>query len=444
MRATLLPLLVAAVTGCGVGRGEPGQDLRDYVDTLSAIDSHAHPMAFVMQGAPPDTDYDALPLDGIPPFALPPALRPSNPAYRDAQRSLFGVAGGDSGTTADSSFTQARTERINQLGERFPAWVLDTLHIGVMLANRVALGRGLSAPRFRWVAFDDALMLPLDTHDEAGRTADTRALYPLEAKLLQRYLHDLGLARAPSTLEAFQRDVITATLAHQRNAVAVKFEAAYLRPLDFDPADSSAAAAIYARYANRGIPSRADYRTLQDYLVRYITREAGRLGMAVQIHSVNGFGGHYDSAGAAPHLLASLVSDPTLGATHFVVIHGGWPLVDETEALLTKPNVYTDLSMMDQLADSASFVRALRHWLAVAPEKVMFGTDAFDGGAEQGWEQVAWVAAHNARRGLVVALEQMVQANQLTPGRARDIARMVLHDNAVAAYRLDLAAPARP
>src|SRR5512135_991986 len=100
-----------------------------------------------------------------------------------------------------------------------------------MLSNRVAMGRGLAAPRFRWVAFADALLLPLDVGAEAARTPDARALYPLEAKLLRRYLKDLALAKLPATLDRYQQDVVAGTLARQRSegAVAIKFEAAYLR-----------------------------------------------------------------------------------------------------------------------------------------------------------------------------------------------------------------------
>ena len=66
-----------------------------------------------------------------------------------------------------------------------------------MMANRIAMGPGLAPPRFRWISFADPLMLPLDTRGEAARTPDTRPLYPREAKLLQRYLRDLELARCP-------------------------------------------------------------------------------------------------------------------------------------------------------------------------------------------------------------------------------------------------------
>ena len=426
------------MTACADARSRVDQDLASYIDTLEAIDTHAHPMAAVAAGAPADSDYDALPLDDIPPFELPLALRASNPAYREAQRSLYGVSGGDSGSPEAKALAEARAQAMHHRGDQFPSWVLDQLHIRVMLANRVAMGAGLTPPRFRWVAFADPLMLPLGIRGEAGRTPDTKPLYPLEAKLLRRYLRDLGLARVPATLARYEHDVVSATLErqHAAGAVAVKFEAAYWRALDFDVADSAAAAAIYARYAGGGVPTHAEYKVLEDHLVRSIAREAGRLGMAVQIHSIDLFGGYYAAAGAAPHLLESMFSDPALRGTHFIVVHGGWPLVAETMSQLGKPNVYADISMMDQVAGAAALSRTLRMWLSVWPEKVMFGTDAFDGGGQQGWEQIAWVASHNARRALTDALTGMVRDGEITAVRAKELARMVMRENAVAAYRL--------
>ena len=293
VRTACLFLSITTATACAVTRTGADQDLVTYVDTLRAIDSHAHPMAFVAVGAPADSDFDALPLDGLPPFELPLPLRASNPAYRDAQQGLYGVRGGDSGSAQATAIGQARAQMMQRHGDQFPNWVLDQLHIEVMLANRIALGAGLAPPRFLWVSFVDALMLPLDIRGEAARTPDTRPLYPLEAKLLKRYLRDLQLTRVPATLDRYQHDVVSATLErqHAAGAVAVKFEAGYLRALDFDPADSAAAAAIYRRYAAAGVPTHVEYKVLEDYLVRYIAREAGRLGMAVQIHSTDGFGG---------------------------------------------------------------------------------------------------------------------------------------------------------
>src|SRR5919202_3281596 len=258
-----------------------------------------------------------------------------------------------------------------------------------MLANRIALGPGLAPPRFRWVSFADALMLPLDTRAEAARTPDTRSLYPREAALLRRYLRDLGVAAIPPTLDAYVRTVVTPTLERQRRAgaVAIKFEAAYLRPLDFDDPDTAAARRVYARYAAGGTPTRAEYKALEDYLFRVLAREAGRLGMAVQIHALETFGGFYHAAGSAPHLLEPALNDSALRGTSFVIVHGGWPLVGQTQALLAKPNVYADVSMMDLILEPPQLAQVLRQWLVEWPEKVLIGTDAFDGGEEKSWAE---------------------------------------------------------
>jgi predicted TIM-barrel fold metal-dependent hydrolase len=307
-----------------------------------------------------------------------------------------------------------------------------------MMANRIALGPGLAPPRFRWISFVDALMLPLDVSGEAARTPDTRPLYPREAKLLQRYMRDLGVRALPATLDDYVRTIVAPTLARQRanGAVGVKFEAAYLRPLDFDDPDVAGAQRVYARYARGGVPTRAEYKTLEDYLFRAIAREAGRQKLAVQIHVLETFGGFYSTRGSAPHLLEPAFNDSTLRGTKFVIVHGGWPLVGETQALLGKPNVYADISMMDNILSPTVLAGVLRQWLGEWPDKVLFGTDAFDGGAEQGWEQIAWVASNTARRGLAIALTGMMRDGEITRERAQALARMVLRENAAIVYSL--------
>jgi predicted TIM-barrel fold metal-dependent hydrolase len=438
-RLVVPAIVLSLFVGCRGRDGDPHRALLAYVDTLSAIDSHAHPMAYVVAGAPPDTDYDALPLDGLPPWEPPKALLPTNLALRRAQRALYGRSVGDSGSTESKAFLEVRSKVTQARGERFSTWSLDQMHISVMLANRVAMGAGLTAPRFRWVAFADPLMLPLDISAEAIRTPDTKPLYPLEAKLLRRYLRDLGMSRVPATLGRFEHDVVTATLERQKKtgAVAIKFEAAYLRALDFDAADPATAAAIYNRYSRGGVPAHAEYKTLEDHLIRVICREAGRLGLAVQLHSTSGFGGAYNAAGAAPHLLNSLFGDSTLKKTNFVIVHGGWPLVDETEIQLSRRNVYADISMLDILADSLGLQRAIRKWITKVPDKVLFGTDAFDGGPTDGWEQVGMMASQRARQALGQAVLSMWLSHEITEERAREIARLVLRDNAAKVYYLN-------
>jgi len=336
---------------------------------------------------------------------------------------------------------RATMKRIaKEQGDRFPQWVLDKIGTEVMVANRIAMGPGLAPPSFRWASYVDALMLPLSTKTESASSPDRAVLYPLEERLLKRYMKDLGVAALPPSLDAYLKTVVTPTLERQRKAgcIAVKFEAAYLRRLDFDAPDEAAARTVYARYAGGGEPSRADYKKLQDFLFRRIAAEAGRLGMAVHVHSIEGAGSFYEIGGSDPLLLEPALNDPSLRKTTFVVVHGGGMYAPHTGALFAKPNVYADFSVMPQFYTAATLAGILRGWLTQYPEKVLFGTDAFAIGPDAGWELSAWLASTTARRALAMCLTEMLRDNEVTRARAEELAKMVLRGNAARLYKLPL------
>jgi hypothetical protein len=409
---TITLVIGLSLTACSQRPVDPA--LERYIASIKAVDDHAHPMLQLPPGAKPDTEYDALPLDALPPMTLPARLRADHPDWIAAQRA------------------------VKERGAKNPAEALDFAGIAIMLSNRVAMGPGLAPPRFLWVPFADALMLPLDGRLESARTPDTRSLYALETKLLHRYMNDLGVAKLPASLDDYVKTVVTPTLERQKKggAVAVKFEAAYLRALDFDDPDPNLARLVYSRFAAGGTPGRAEYKTLQDYLFRVIAREAGRLGLSVHIHSTDVAGSFYSARGADPALLESALNDSTLRATKFVIIHGGWPLVTHTLSLMAKGNVYADISMMDIVGEPSQVANALRMWLNEYPDRVLFGTDAFAGGPDQTWEAGALLAANSARRALGLALTGMLRDGVVTRERAEQLARMVMRENAVALYGL--------
>jgi uncharacterized protein len=283
-------------------------------------------------------------------------------------------------------------------------------------------------------------MLPLPTTAEAGSSFDRARLFPLEAKLLRRYLADLHITALPTTLAAYVQQVVTPTLEFQKQhgCIAVKFEAGYLRSLDFADVPVATASAIYAKYARGGVPSHAEYKALQDYLFRTIAREAGRLGMAVHVHSFEGFGNGYSAAGSDPLLLEPTLNDTTLRATQFVILHGGGAFSDHTGVLLWKPNVYTDLSTIVLTRSPQQIAVILRSWLSLYPERVLYASDAFGFGPDMGWEYTAWLAGRNARDGLAIALTGMLRDGDVSRQRAQEIAVMVLRMNASRLYRLGL------
>src|SRR5262249_39065614 len=153
----------------------------------------------------------------------------------------------------------------------------------------------------------------------------------------------------PGTLQQYADGVIAPTLAKQKRdgAVAIKFEAAYLRSLDFGPVPTDPAAAtteaaqIYTRYVKGGPPLNPEYIRLQNYLLRYIAREAGRLGMPVHFHPGGGCGSYFMLNPSNPALLESLFNDPAQRKTTFVLVHAGaGAFTKYTAYLLMKPNVY--------------------------------------------------------------------------------------------------------
>ena len=415
----------------------PGADpeMAGFIAKIRAVDNHSHANSV----APGDPDADALPLDGIP-FELPAPLRPESPDWLAAYKALYNYPHADLSDAHMDELRAAMQGVAKEQGDKFPSWVLDQVGTEVLLANRVAMGPGLPQPRFLWVSYVDALLLPLSTKAEAATSPDRGKLFPLEDKLLVRMMSSLKIAKRPGTLDAYLKTVVTPTLeAHrQGGCVAVKFEAAYLRALDFEEVPAATATGIYAKYAGGGEPSHAEYKALQDFLFRFIAREAGRLGMAVHVHSFEGFGNAYRAAGADPLLLESAFNDPTLKDTRFVIVHGGGVFASHAGAMLWKPNVFVDISMMTLAYTPARLAGILRDWLTQYPEKVLFGTDAFSSGPDAGWELSAWLASTTGRQALAIALTAMIRDDEVTRPRAREIATMVLRTNAATLYKLPL------
>ena len=413
------------------------RDLAAEIAKIKAIDNHAHPVKVVLGNDAPDREYDALPVENMEPSSDPIRARPDNPEIVEAWRRLFGYQYRDRTPQHVRELQQRKKQLMQEKGDGYANWVLDQLGIETMFANRVAMGRGIQPPRFRWVPFGDALMYPANNALLAAQTPDRKLFFGYEDRLLRRYLQDAGYKTPPATLDEYLKKVITPTLENQKRggAIALKFEAAYLRSLDFSNPPAAEAARLYAS-AQRATPGNADYKRLQDYLFRYIASECGRLGMAVHFHAAAGAGSYFDVSGANPLLLESVLNDPALRKTNFVLIHGGWPFTNEITALLEKPNAYVDFSEQTFFNYPREVSQVIRRWLEHVPEKVMFATDAYPFSEELGWEEAAWMASTTGRQALGLALSDMLRDQQIDRPRAVQLARMVLRENAVKLYHL--------
>jgi uncharacterized protein len=407
------------------------------IHRIRAIDNHSHPPRVVGPGEK-DDEFDALPCDPLEPTDSNTMTRPENPQYLAAWKDLWGYQFSDRSQAHVQALIAKKQQIREEKGDTYPGWVLDRLGIETEFANRVALGRGLDAKHFRWVPFDDALIFPLDNSGLGSETPDRKFFFSRETMLLEKYRRELGVAALPPTLNDYEARVVTPELEKQKQAgaVAIKFEAAYLRSLDFEPAEQQDAAAVYARYARGGLAEKAEYKRLQDYLFRYVAGEAGRLGLPVHIHTGWGCGGYFSIKESDPLLLESVLNDPRLRGTKFVLLRGGAvAYTSETAFLLTKPNVYADLSEQTWLESPRRLSEVLRYWLEWYPEKILYGTDLYPGSSTDiDWEEIGWQTNDTARRALGIALTGMMQDGEIARPRAMEIARMVLRGNAIKLY----------
>lgn len=409
----------------------PDSLLLDSILSIRAIDTHAHPLPVLRPGATDEFD----PPSSLPPLGPPALLRSNNPAWKEAWRSLYGYeAAGDS---LDQKRVQdARQKAIAQHSSGYPAWILDKLSIDIMLANRHETGPGLARPRFRLVWFADPLVFPLDNSAAKSANPQRGAAYDFEETWLRTYLREENLAALPGSLDQYMSRLVIPALARRKRegAVAIKFAFAYLRDLRVgNPSAANAAEAYRSHLAGKKI-SEAENRMVQDFLIRSIIREAGRLQLPVQIHVGAGSGPFFDNAGADPFLLMPVLLDTAFRQATFVLVHGGFPTAAATRVIFAKPNVYVDFSSQAFLSSTAELAEVLRRWLEFRPEKVMFATDAYPLTKSIGWEEIAWMTNQSSRRALAIALTGMVRDGQINRARAMEIARMVMRETAATVY----------
>jgi predicted TIM-barrel fold metal-dependent hydrolase len=391
------------------------------IQKIVAVDHHAHALPARRPASAESERPDPL---GKTPFPYPVRLRVTNPEYVEAWRALYGYQHKDMTDDHARQALKAKLRLMEQKGVDYPSWVLDQAGIEIMLVNMPSLGPGQIGPRFLWVTYADGLLFPFVSGQDAIQAMGT----------------EIGPGRLPATLDEYLDGVVKAQLQQWKaaGAVAIKFGIAYRRSLDVANVSATEARSIYERHVQDGKLSATDDKALQDFIFRTVAREAGRLGLAVHIHTGIGADPYFSISGANPMLLESVFNDETLRRTNFVMLHGGWPFEREAGVMLIKPNVYADFSSQTFLRSTRALSNVLEEWLAWYPEKILFGTDAYpDDTPLANWEEKVWLTAKTSREALALALTRMIRADQIARPRAEELARMVLRDNAVKLYGLE-------
>lgn len=261
-----------------------------------------------------------------------------------------------------------------------------------------------------------------------------RRLLPCPVENIHRVEHTLDPLldlEIPFTavLRRFRDDVV-----HQlRNgAVGLKSSIAYRSGLDVEVVQQTAAERAHGRMRARRA-SNGDRKVVRDWFFAETLRIAIDHDVPVQVHTGMGDGPDFDMRAANPILLGRVFADRELRAARIVLIHAGYPWVEEAGWAANQfDNVYVDISEMNPFSAHGVTSKLLSLLEMTPTHKLMFGTDGINA------PEVAWFAAVRGRRSVAACLGTLVRDDWLTASEAAQIGRDILADNARALYRLPI------
>ncbi|MFL6351031.1 MAG: amidohydrolase family protein [Bryobacteraceae bacterium] len=403
------------------------RDLLAAVQQIPIFDNHSHP------GFPDDPDVDAM---AAPPGSAALRIRADNPELIAASKALFEYPYLDFSPEHTRWLIDRKAQLKREQGNQYFSRILDRLGIETAIANRVSMPAYLGKQRFLWAFFVDSFLFPFDNAAIKAQNGDQQVYIPLQEKLFHRQLQQAGLQTLPGSFDEYLHFISRILeLDHQNGGIAIKFEAAYFRSLFFaDPAQSQVAP-IYTRYRTGGAPSIQEYTVFQDFIFRYLLREAGRLHLAVHFHTSVGIGDFFSLHNGNVLNLENVLRDPRYDAVTFVLLHGGFPYERQIIWLAARKNVYVDSSLTDLYLYPSEFKQVLKYWLSIYPEKVVFGSDAFPFNEALGAEEAYWLSVQSSREALAAALSELVAEHAFAKDQAMKIARAYLHDTAAQLYK---------
>lgn len=208
----------------------------------------------------------------------------------------------------------------------------------------------------------------------------------------------------------------------KQGCVALKCAAAYERGLDFRPVSRHRAEKVFKKKPHEQSPG--DIKDFQDYIFGEICKIAAKLNLPLQCHTGMGL----LNKSRALELSDVIERNPD---TKFVLLHGGYPWMEDVNGLLrTYPNVYPDLCWLPLLSTSAA-VRMLHELIdGGTSDKISWGCDAFT-------PEESYGALLAARFVFAKVLAEKVKDGRFSPRDAREVGNNLLYDNAAALYGLD-------
>jgi len=216
-------------------------------------------------------------------------------------------------------------------------------------------------------------------------------------------------------------------------AVAVKSQNAYSRDIDYQRVPAERARPLFARRLRNDRLDPAERKTLEDHLFWYAVDRATAAGLPVKLHT-----GYYAGQNSMP--LSRLIRNPGSATdlcraapkTRFVFMHICYPYYEELISVAKQwTNAYVDMCWA-WIINPVGAKDFLKKYLVTAPANkvLVFGGD---------YIPVEPVLGHAviARRGIALALSELVDEGWLSVDRAMELTDLIMHENARRIFDLD-------
>jgi uncharacterized protein len=269
---------------------------------------------------------------------------------------------------------------------------------------------------------DEGGARPRITLDELG------AIAPVRLRRVARsdnFIRDL-LPEHDTWTSFFQgyQEALEAAIAD--GAIAFKSVIAYRTGLDVQPVSEAEAR---QNFENTRDEMESAQKPFRDFLMCHTMDVAREQNLWIHIHAAVGDPDIVYQR-ANPALLYPLLHSERFRSNRVVLVHGGWPWVDEAAAIVAiLPNVYMDVSE-GTIFGMPNMRQRIYEALEACPySKILYGADG-------SLPEALWIVAKRYKAVLGRVLEDLVAEGFCARREAYQVARCILSDNAMRLYEL--------
>lgn len=220
-------------------------------------------------------------------------------------------------------------------------------------------------------------------------------------------------------------------MVESKHLIALKSIIAYYTGLEVKVLPKSEVRTAYQAFSDDRKNSDAE-KVVRDYTFLLGCHMAHELDIPLQIHTGLGDSPDCNLLKCNPFLLYDAINLPEVRETKLMLIHGGYPYLEELGMLLNHyENIYADISSLCPYASIAAEDKLLKLFELAPLNKVCFGTD---GGSIP---EHTWFGAVYLKRILGKVLQSLVDKKYISYEFAETTAKNILYQNVNRIYKLD-------